>query len=164
MGCLQRCQNRSYSINHVLQLNALLLNIIFYVLQIFDQRLQQTFLLLQKLPLALYLLLLLLRQIQRIFQLQKPLIFITLLLISEEVFALRGRPHHVSVQGRQRQVDNLPEILVNGVDSLSSGGSYSGPQRIDDGVDLLRGVLALARPLEQVFYLFHHLVAAGRES
>jgi hypothetical protein len=52
------------------------------------------------------------------------------------VLLLGRAPHHVPVQGRQAEVDNLPEVLVDGVDAFLAGGSDSRPQVVNDVVDL----------------------------
>jgi hypothetical protein len=46
------------------------------------------------------------------------------------------------MQGGQAEVDDLSEILVDGVDSLAAGGSDPRPQAVDDLIDFLRCVFA----------------------
>jgi hypothetical protein len=89
VGGLEGSQDRPDSVYHVLKLDALLLNLVLYVLQVVDQRLQQVLLLLQKLTLRLDLLLLLLRQTESVLQLQEPLVFAGVIL-AKEVASLRG--------------------------------------------------------------------------
>lgn len=100
VGSLQRSQDGSNSIDHILQLDTFLFDLIFYIFKVVDQRLKQKFLLLQKLSLALYLPLLFFCQIQSVLQLDEPLIFL-LLLTAKQMPSFRGRPHHVAMQGRE---------------------------------------------------------------
>ena len=83
---LKRGQDLSDAVDHVLKLDTFLLDIVLDFLQITYQLLQQLLLLLEELPLALDLALLLFTQIQRVSQLNKPFI-VVLLVIAKEMSA-----------------------------------------------------------------------------
>lgn len=80
---LKRGQDLSDAVDHVLKLDTFLLDIVLDFLQITYQLLQQLLLLLEELPLALDLALLLFTQIQRVSQLNKPFIVVLLVIAKE---------------------------------------------------------------------------------
>jgi len=163
MRCLEGSEYLSNAVDHVLQLDTLLFDVVLYLLQISNQLLQQLLLLLQKLPLPLDLPLLLLTQIQRIAQLDEPLV-VVLLVAAEQMPSLGRRPHHVPVECGKREVHDLSEIFVDSVDALATGGSDSVAEAVDDLVELSRGVLAIFGPLQQGLDFLHHLMPAGSEA
>ena len=68
------------------------------------------------------------------------------------------------MQSWQTQVDDLSEILINSIDSLSSGGSDSRPEAIDDFIYLEASIFSVVGSFEKLFYFFHHFVAACCET
>lgn len=62
------------------------------------------------------------------------------------------------------EVDDLAEVLVDGVDAFASGGSDAIPESIDDLVQFLGGVFSVLGPFQQTLDLLDHLVATGREA
>lgn len=162
MGALYGTQYLSDSVDHVLQLYALLLDLVLDPLEVVYQSLQQHLLLFKELLLALDLLMLLLREVQRVTQLHEPLISLVVgIIVAEQMFALCRRPHHVPMQCGQTQVHNLSEVFIDCVDALFAGGTDAVAQAVDDRVDLLCRVFPIVGPFQEALQLLDHLMPTG---
>lgn len=51
---------------------------------------------------------------------------------AKEMLSFAGGPHHVSMQRWKGNIDDLLEVLVNGVDPLSASRSYPCSKAVED--------------------------------
>ena len=67
-------------------------------------------------------------------------------------------------EGGEGEVDDLPEVLVDGVDAFMTSGTNAVSESIYDLIEFLGGVFSVLGALQQALDLLDHLVATGREA
>jgi hypothetical protein len=68
------------------------------------------------------------------------------------------------MEGGEGEVDDLAEVLVDGVNAFATSGADTVPESVYDLIQFLGRVLTVLGAFQQTLDLLDHLVATGRES